>query len=99
MIANIDSNVGRYNARGQAPRRVVPVRRFSRGGSKKTTTDESVAVWCEKCQTKDRLAHASCLAKYAARVADGVDDFRGWERCKGCTQESQGAAKTIDSID
>ena len=93
MIANIDSNVGRYNARGQAPRRVVPVRRFSRGGSKKTTTDESVAVWCEKCQTKDRLAHASCLAKYAARVADGVDDFRGWERCKGCTQEFQGAAK------
>ena len=25
---------------------------------KKTTSDESVAVWCEKCQTKDRLAHA-----------------------------------------
>ena len=60
---------------------------------KKTTSDESVAVWCEKCQTKDRLAHASCLAKYAARVAEGVDDFRGWERCKGCTQEFQGAAK------
>lgn len=36
---------------------------------KKTTSDEFVAVWCEKCQTKDRLAHASCLAKYAARVA------------------------------
>ena len=60
---------------------------------KKTTSDEFVAVWCEKCQTKDRLAHASCLAKYAARVAEGVDDFRGWERCKGCTQEFQGAAK------
>ena len=69
-----------------------------------------MAVWCEKCSTKDRLAHASCLAKYAARIADGVDDFRGWERCKvdGSKLErgpivldkpDDGDEKTIDSID
>lgn len=59
----------------------------------KKTTDEAVAVWCEGCSTKDRLAHALCLATYASRIAMGMDDFRGWKRCKGCDVELQGAAR------